>query len=711
MKPRILLVDDDKTLLALGQSVLSKANFEITVANNGEDALSEYLQQAPDIVLLDVMMPKLDGFCVCSRIRQLPNGSNVPILMMTGLNDIDSIEKAYQVGATDFVTKPVNWKILFHRLQYIFRGSQAMNQLYQAMSTLRENESRLSHAQRLAKIGDWSYDYQQGKFYCADFIFKSLGLNGTHHPEYIEDFIHYIHPDDREQVIEHVQSAIKNHLPMNLETRVVTENSEEKIIFLETDFTDYQNKTRLTGIIQDVTERRKAEDEIKRLAYYDKITGLPNLRYFLENSDQIINSARGKKKLCAVIYLHIENYRKISDSLGQDHVNEFLSMIAGKLTNVIRHIRSATHNELLNLLNPSVIHNGEYALLLSGLANSTELVRDLETILREVNQKVQVMDFEFVPKFEVGVSVFPEDGNDIQTLFKNAEIARNQITSNFDKYQFYSEAMREQVAEHISIETHLHRAIEERQLSAHYQPKYHIQEQRILSMELLVRWFNDELGNLRPDQFIPIAEDTGLILPLGEWAIRSACEQAKYWCSKGLEDISIAVNLSAKNFWDRNLLDYIKSTVEEVGVPGQHLEVEITESVLLDDIDKAAKTLKELSDFGISVSIDDFGTGYSSLAYLKRLPIHTLKIDRSFIQDITQNPESLSITKAILALAQSMNMNVVAEGVETEQQFQLLADMGCDEIQGWLYCKALPADELMEKIIKQDFPQLSFIKS
>ena len=697
--PHILLVDDDKTLLMLGERALENAHFRITTASDGEAALKSFVEHKPDIILLDVVLPKFDGFTICSRIRLLPNGGNVPILMMTGLNDLSSIDKAYRHGATDFVTKPINWTILCHRLQYIHRGSQAMNQLYTTMETLRSSEKRLSKAQKLARLGHWEFSPHSKKIIYSDMIGEIFEFANTNNTIDISSIYQYIHPDDISKAVEMVRASFNQRTNSHIEVRITTSNGNERIVALELDCSDTRANHVIHGVIQDMTERRATEHTIQRLAYYDKNTELHNQHFFAENAPAVLQTIKSKGLTGAVLHLGVSNLGKITQYLNPERLNRFYRNLGENLKVILGDMPSTNSTESLHELNPCVVGDGVFAIILANISSKMNLLSDIENILNLANKKIVVDDQELLPSIRIGVSIYPDYGTDIITLMKNADVALNQITGFGKSYQLYSRYKHEQTAQYVTIENRLRAAIEQDLLTAHYQPKYSLKRHSICGTELLCRWHDPELGTVSPDEFIPIAEESGLIIPLGEWVIRTACMQANRWQKSGLRDFSIAINLSAHNFWDKNLISYIEQQISLHGISGEYLDFEITERTLLNDIDEAVTTLNAIRDLGAALSIDDFGTGYSSLGYLMRLPINTLKIDRSFICDIETSRDSHSITKAIIALAHNLSLKVVAEGVETTEQLKILEDMQCDEIQGFLISRAVPPDELLKQML------------
>ena len=434
--------------------------------------------------------------------------------------------------------------------------------------------------------------------------------------------------------------------------------------------------------------RRKAESNLTFFANHDALTSLPNRFMFNERLTQALARAHRQVKMVAVLFIDLDRFKIINDTLGHDAGDRLLIDLAVQLRACLRE-------------NDTLARQGgdEFVVLIEDLADPNQVTGIAQKILETVAETRVLGGQEFNITASIGISVYPDEGADLQTLLKNADIAmyraKEQGKNNF---QFYSAEMNQHTFERLALETSLRRAIERQEFLLHYQPKTELRSGRITGVEALVRWKHPELGMVSPAQFIPLAEETGLIGPIGDWVLRTACVEARQWITQSASEISVAVNLSARQFAREDLAESITAVLSESGLEPRFLEIEITESTVMYDAKRAARVLQQLKDMGIRVAIDDFGTGYSSLGYLKRFPIDSVKIDRSFILDIPHDHDDVAITRAVIAMAHSLRLKVIAEGVETEEQYQFLRNHDCDEMQGYYFSEPIDGAAL-ERLI------------
>ena len=437
------------------------------------------------------------------------------------------------------------------------------------------------------------------------------------------------------------------------------------------------------GIARDVTQAHRAEERIKRLAHFDELTGLPNRTMFMHTLQRAFSLAQRRGKQFALFFIDLDRFKNINDSLGHEAGDRLLQDVARRLRHHLRESDTVAR-----------LGGDEFVVLVEDCADPRELNAIAQNILNAVGRPYTLSGREFHVTASIGISTYPADGLDPASLLKNADIAmylaKDRGKNNF---QFYSPQQNAHSFERLALESALRHALERREFVLHYQPKIDIATNRIVGVEALLRWNHPDLGMVTPNQFIPLAEETGLIVPIGRWVLRTACAQSAAWRSEGLPGIRIAVNLSARQFSDDALIADIGDAMAEAGVAPEGLELEITESMVMQNPERAVSTLSRLRELGISVSIDDFGTGYSSLGYLKRFPIDNVKIDRSFIKDLPHDTDDAAITRAVIAMAQSLRIRVVAEGVETREQLDFLREHQCDECQGYFVSRPLPPSE------------------
>jgi diguanylate cyclase (GGDEF)-like protein/PAS domain S-box-containing protein len=689
--PLVLVVDDDSMMRLLVRETLEIAGFRVEEAEDGDQGIGRFATLSPDVVLLDVMMPGKDGFETCAAMRSLPSGMRTPILMMTGLDDAESVDRAYQVGATDFVTKPITWPILSHRVRYLLRASRAFD-------GLARSEERLADAQRLAQLGHWDWDLGRDEIYRSDEVLRILGVSRDGLAAGYRSFLPLVHPEDLATLERAIHAAAHRAEPFNLEIRVTRPDGVERIVHEQAVVScdAHGHPIRIQGTTQDITDRRQAEERIRTLALYDTLTGLPNRLFFKEQFGHSLAQAERQNQSLAVLILNLDRFKRINETLGYDVGDRLLKQVADRLSRSLRNADYVTRGEYVpNSRNLARLGGDEFTIMLAGLSQADDVAKVARRVLTSIAKPFSLDGHEVVVTASVGIAVYPMDGGDVDSLLKNADSAMSYAKDQGkDNCQFFSPSMNATSFQKLTLENDLRRSLERGELVVHYQPKIVARTGRIAGVEALIRWAHPELGMISPMEFIPLAEEIGLIVPIGEWVLKTACAQLARWRAAGFTDMTVAVNMTSANFAQK---DFVKHVVEAISAPGigrGAVELEVTEGVLMQNIDATIATLNELKAAGVRLSIDDFGTGYSSLSYLNRFPIDTLKIDRSFVRDVIVNPEDAAITTTIIGLAHSLGLEVVAEGVETEEQAAFLREKGCHLMQGYLYSRPVPADEI-----------------
>jgi len=438
------------------------------------------------------------------------------------------------------------------------------------------------------------------------------------------------------------------------------------------------------SIIMDITERRAAEEQINFLAFHDELTHLPNRNLFLDRLQQAIFEADRTEHLVAVLFLDLDRFKTINDSLGHTVGDEVLIQTANRLKSVLR-----TGDTI------SRLGGDEFSIVLSDIHNVSDCTLIAEKLLDCMSKPLVIGDRELVVTVSIGITLYPFDNGEIQGLLKNADMAMYHAKeAGRNNYQFYSSSMADKASERMGLEMSLRRALNEDELVLHYQPILDMTSGEVVGVESLVRWMHPQRGLMGPDNFISIAEETGLIVPLGQWVLRTTCEHAKVLDDMGLVIPKFAVNLSPRQFRDPNLILGIRDVFKESGFDPKRLDLEITENLLMGDTETVREQLYELTKLGIELSIDDFGTGYSSLSYLRQLPISNLKIDRSFVQELPDNADDAAIVSSTISMAHYLGMKTIAEGIENREQLRFLKHAGCDIAQGYLISRPLPLDEL-----------------
>jgi diguanylate cyclase (GGDEF)-like protein len=444
----------------------------------------------------------------------------------------------------------------------------------------------------------------------------------------------------------------------------------------------------IEGTLIDITERKVAEERVQSLAYYDALTGLPNRILLHDRLSKALSTARRQNHKVALLFLDLDRFKIVNDSLGHSVGDLLLQEIAGRLKSVAREQDTIAR-----------LGGDEFLIVLTNVKDIPGAAVAVERFMDAMTPEFVLQGHSFSISCSLGISIFPEHGADSETLIKNADAAMYSAKERGrNNFQFFTADMNAEAVKRLTLENGLRPALERKELFLVYQPQMDVVTGKITGLEALLRWQHPELGLVPPDQFIGIAENTGMILPIGEWVLRTACSQARRWQEEGLRPVQVAVNVSAVQFRQEGFCQLIRKVLHETGLGAHHLELELTESLLLANADVTFSVLQELKAMGLTLAIDDFGTGYSSFSYLRQFRVSKLKIDRSFIRDVAVNPDDAAITSAIISMAKSLNLKVIAEGVENEAQMAFLRAHQCDEIQGYYFSKPLPVDKVADKL-------------
>jgi len=691
----VVIADDDPTIRKVMKAALEKGGFEVVDVDNGAMACAAFAQHNPSIVLLDVEMPVQDGFSACAQIRRLPGGEAVPIVIVTGRDDIEAVDQAYKAGATDFIAKPINWPIFGHRVQYILRASHD----YQNMRRSEAKNEVLLNAMPDTFVvlaeDDEVTDFIPGKFDCP---LPRPGEGDV----FVGDFL----PENVAKTWRRASRFVsKKGKPTRIEFAI--NGKDDRVSHYEARFVPYVDRRTLV-LVSEITDRKMAEQRIRRLAFYDTLTGLPNRQAFRLQLDGMIDEAREGGDKVAVLYIDLDNFKRINDTLGHTIGDGVLDAVAKRLSGSVRN-RGQENDDDEVPAGVARLGGDEFACAISGFDDDDVLSTIADRICEQLRKPVPYKGHEFVVTPSIGVSVYPEDGDNVEDLLKNADVAMYQAKdAGRDTVRFYSGTMSVRSLHGLALEQDLRKAVENQDLELHYQPKLDLRTGMLVGAEALVRWKNEDGRYIPPSSFIPLAEETGLIIPLGDFVLRTACKQAHDWAQLYDHAPRIAVNISSQQFYQSDLQQTVMKALFEAGARPSLLQLELTESILMRDIEKTIRTLEYLKDTGITLAIDDFGTGYSSLSYLKRFPIDELKIDRSFVMDLEASNDGATICAAIIAMARQLGLTVIAEGVETVAQVEFLRSQDCDQMQGFLLSKPICAEEYEQRFLAKPVSAFSF---
>ncbi len=691
--PHLLIVDDDLMLRGMAVKTLQHAGFAVSDTACGEEALALFEAQAHDLILLDVMMPGLDGYQVCRSIRAMAQGMQVPILMLTGLNDTASIDLAFSHGATDFITKPINWALLSHRVRYSLRASTAS----QAM---RRSSETLARAQSLAGMGNWTM-FPDGRMECSAELRRLFVADSDDSGfDFAEDFLNCVLPADRDRVSGARSRLTAEAAPYQIEFQIERFDGAVRTIVEQAAPVpgEHGRPGLIEGITQDITDRVQAQERIRKLAHYDSTTGLPNRQFFARLADPSLERTRRNGKRCAVMSLDIDRFDEVNDALGRSQGDEVLKTVAERLRSWIR------GSDLLSVGQAPADHGvlasgggSVFTLLIADLEGLEQASAVAQRLLQAMAEPILVETQPLVLTASIGIAFFPNDASDFAGLSRCAEQAAHTAQSaGRAQHRFFDERMNADAATRLLLEAELRHAIGCDELRLHFQPKVDAATGRIVGAEALVRWQHANRGLLSPLEFIPLAEETGLIMPLTDWVLEAACSQQRAWRDAGLSTVPLSVNLSAPSIAGVTLAAKLDGLIERFGLTTDCLALEMTETMLMRDANAAILQLETLRSRGYGLSLDDFGTGYSSLSYLKRFPVDELKIDRAFITDVERGGRDAALTAAIIALSRELGLKVVAEGVETRAQSEFLLNRGCRVQQGYLFSKPVPAAAFAE---------------
>ncbi|MBF0152315.1 MAG: EAL domain-containing protein [Magnetococcales bacterium] len=670
-KPYFLVADDDPVTRLMLCRFLEKIGYDTLGVKNGAEAIQRFTERIPDVVLMDAKMPVMDGFQACLEIKKRPGAAQVPVIMITGLNDEESVDKAFDVGATDFVPKPIHWAILRNRVRYLLQVLSAERQLYLAANVLESTAEGVVVTDPEATILSVNPAFQRITGYQAEEAIgrpMSLLQSGRHDAAFYQYLWKSLTSDNSWQG--EIWNRRKNGEIYPQWTHINAIRSPRG------------NTTNYVMVFSDLTASKESEENLLYLTGHDLLTGLPNRLMFHERLGSLLAEAkREPEAMIAVFLLDLDRFKVVNDTMGHDVGDRLLVEVAQRLSACI-----PPHATLAR------VGGDEFGVILPHPESTNDAAALARDILARLSELYKMDSMEFFLGCSIGIGIYPLDGEDVKTLTKNTDAAMSHAKEQGrNNWQFYRNEFNTASLARMLLENSLRNALERDQFLLYYQPQVDLQHMRLVGVEALIRWNHPEKGMVSPGEFIPLAEATGLIVPMGRWALLTACRQAKVWQDAGYPPLRMGVNLSGIQFKLPGFTEQVLAIIQEVGLDPRHVELELTESIAMGDVAESLAKLQTLSRSHIRLAIDDFGTGFSSFGYLKKFPINTLKIDQSFVRTCNSSPEDAAIIRAFIGIAHSFGLRVIAEGVETEEQLAFLRTEQCDEIQGYYFSRPLPA--------------------
>ena len=695
---RILIVDDEERNRKLLQVLLCADGYRTEHAANAEEALIAVAQSSPDLILLDVMMPGMNGYELATILKANPVTLNIPIIMLTAQVDRSARLLGLKAGAEEFLTKPFEATELSLRVRNLLR--------LKAFGDFFKNHAVILEEQVQARTADL-HRFRAAMDATADAItlmsrttmrFVEVNATACRMLGYGRDEMLQIGPAQlfagaQHQLEREYDAIIAGDTAGELkETLLRRQDGTHLLVEVHRHVHRSGADWIVVGVLRDITERKEAEKRLIQMAHYDALTDLPNRTLFFKNLTRILSRATDRGWCGALLCIDLDHFKNINDTRGHALGDELLRQVSHRLVECIR-IRDSIAR----------LGGDEFAIILAARGGQQRAYALAKRILERLRQPFFVKGSEVTVSASIGIAIFPDDALMAETLVKYADTAMYQAKhAGRDTFRFFTKQMNTDALARLDIETALRKAVDNQEFVLHYQPKMQIDSGRLCGVEALLRWQRPGFGLVSPAEFIPVLEDTGLILPVGRWVLDTACRQIAAWQATSIGRVPVSVNIAGRQFIAGNLELEVIRALESSNIDANLLELELTESSLMANTQSTIKTLQILRNLGVSISIDDFGTGYSSLAYLRRFPVDKLKIDIAFIRGITTNADDAAIVLAIIRMAQTLKLEVIAEGVETAAQLEYLRSHRCDQIQGYYFSRPLPVTELEGMLLESD---------
>jgi PAS domain S-box-containing protein len=694
----VLLIEDDRGTRSLLRNTLEREGLRVEECASGAAGLELLEQLRPDMVMLDLVLPGLDGFEILQKIRARRSGAHIPILVLSGFDAIAAMQRAYDLGATDVIAKPVAPTLLGYRVRYLLRAARAFD-------NVARSEANMVLAQRFAELGSWEWDLEANKTHWSDQFFAILGVAAGSMTPSLDAYLEFVDERDRAATQSAFRELLRSGGATELENRILRRDGTQRIVQLRADVRADQGRAAfMYGTVQDITQRRQREEKIQELAYYDSLTGLPNRRLFTDQLTRAIALAQRNERTLVTMFLDVDDLKHINDTLGHDAGDSMLREVARRLMDCLRASDAISRDFGAENagLGGSVARIGgdEFTILLPEVNQADDAAVVARRVLSSLSKPMVLAGQEIMISASLGVAVYPEDAGNAEELLKAADTAMYHAKESAKgSFKFFTQPMNVVALKRLVLENELRRALQRQEFLLHFQPQVHLARNEVVAVEALLRWNHPERGLLLPGEFLATAESSGLIVTMGAWVLQQAAKQAKAWREMGMPVLPVTVNVSAGSFRDKGFGALVRQALQAAELDARDLMLELTENALMRDTKEAAAALEELKGLGVRLQVDDFGVGFSSLNRIKALPIDSIKIDSSFVQSIEQDA---AIATTIIALARCMGLGVVAEGVETQAQTDKLLALGCDVMQGHLYGAPMPASKF-EVLMRQRY--------
>jgi diguanylate cyclase (GGDEF)-like protein/PAS domain S-box-containing protein len=688
----IIIVEDDEGLNFLLRKALKEEGFLTDSALNGADAIAKVTENKKSILLLDYDLSDMKGKQVIDTLTR--QRCDVPFIVLTARGNEEIAVEMMKRGAMDFIVKdtgvinvlPHVIKRVFKELDYKNRLAKAEERVIVAEQALEESEERYRHITET--ITDYIYNVhvEDGRHAGTTHSESCLAVTGYSVEEFTDDpylWIRMVDEEDHDIVRQQAEQVLSGQFPGRIEHRVIRKDGR-KCWVESTVIPNYDDETLVSydGIICDITDRKQAEKLLEERVFYDPLTNLPNRDLFTRHLGyENEHMKRHKDYLFAVLFIDLDRFKIINDSLGHMTGDRLLVSVARRLEACVRPSDTVAR-----------FGGDEFAVLLNDITGISEATHIADRIQGELSQPLNLAGQEVFTTASIGIALSETGYEREGDILRDADSAMYRAKARGRaRYEIFDTEMHAKAMKLLQLEADLRQALKRKEFMVHYQPIVSLANNRIAGAEALIRWKHPVHGFIAPTEFIPLAEETGMITEIGEWILRTACTQNRVWHDKGYDQLNMEVNISALQFQQQNFAGLVRKVMMETGITAGSLETEITESVAMEDY--SIPVLNELASIGVKASIDDFGTGFSSLGFLKKFPISTIKIDKSFVRDISNNADSLAIVEAIIAMAHSLKVKVVAEGVETKEQLAFLKSHNCDEVQGYFYSPPVPESD------------------